>query len=238
MMEESLLYRLHSHLVKPGVTISPDRFKEVYRSQYGKVRIFQVLKVDKVSRAWVADPANRICDAPGSWYCNGQYPPALSKLISRRKNFAQLEDFNTGGGNKEYTKEYMARMSGDKPKSSRGHAKSKREPDFDEADDEPESKPKEQPKKLTPKRRSKKWAEQVPWENSEQTTMMYQLLEKNDLSTLDQWLETSPDAVHMRSEDGRGPLWWANEFGHADAKKLLKKYKVRDDLVDKNGNKP
>ena len=26
---------------------------------------------------WVADEANKICDAPGSWYCTGQYPPAL-----------------------------------------------------------------------------------------------------------------------------------------------------------------
>ncbi len=27
-------------------------------------------------------------------YCQGQYPPALEKLIAKRKNFAQLEDFN------------------------------------------------------------------------------------------------------------------------------------------------
>ena len=29
-----------------------------------------------------------------SWCCNGQYPPALSKLIAKRKSFKQLEDFN------------------------------------------------------------------------------------------------------------------------------------------------
>ena len=78
--------------------MDPDRFKEVYRSKYGKVRIYQVLKVSKESKAWVANPANRICDAPGSWYCVGQYPPALHKLISRRKNFAQLEDFSESIG--------------------------------------------------------------------------------------------------------------------------------------------
>lgn len=32
----------------------------------------QVLNVSIESKAWVADPANRICDAPGSWYCVGQ----------------------------------------------------------------------------------------------------------------------------------------------------------------------
>ena len=40
------------------------------------------------------DPENRQCDAPGSWYCVGQYPPALGELIEKGKAFAQLEDFN------------------------------------------------------------------------------------------------------------------------------------------------
>lgn len=166
MMEASLLYKLHSNMVRPGVTVDPTKFKEVYRSQYGKVRIYQVLKVSAESKAWVADAANRICDAPGSWseqspqypswpsvfapfsptlesprtfgsgrstqrmallgsarlffvgesrYCVGQYPPALKDLISRRKNFAQLEDFNSKAKrDNEYTREYMARMNGEK----------------------------------------------------------------------------------------------------------------------------
>ena len=58
------------------------------------------------------DPTNRICDAPGSWYCNGQYPPALADLIGRRKDFAQLEDFNKkrSQDDEDYNKAYMARM--------------------------------------------------------------------------------------------------------------------------------
>ena len=35
--------------------------------------VSQVLNVSNESKAWVADPANRICDAPGSWYCVGQH---------------------------------------------------------------------------------------------------------------------------------------------------------------------
>lgn len=54
----------------------------------------QVEKVDQKSKAWVADPANRVCESPGSWLCRGQYPPALDSLIKKRKNFKQLEDFN------------------------------------------------------------------------------------------------------------------------------------------------
>jgi dolichyl-diphosphooligosaccharide--protein glycosyltransferase len=50
--------------------------------------------VSQESKAWVADPANRICDAEGSWFCRGQYPPALQKILKEKKDFRQLEDFN------------------------------------------------------------------------------------------------------------------------------------------------
>ena len=58
------------------------------------MRIWQVLKVSQESKDWIADPANRVCDAPGSWYCRGQYPPKLGKLMQRKRDFKQLEDFN------------------------------------------------------------------------------------------------------------------------------------------------
>ena len=119
MMAASLLYKLHGHNQRPGVRVDKNRFKEVYTSKYNKVRIFKVLHVSHKSKAWVADPANRVCDAPGSWYCTGQYPPALDKVIKKRKNFKQLEDFNVERDelDDEYNKEYHARMSG---KSSKG----------------------------------------------------------------------------------------------------------------------
>jgi hypothetical protein len=94
MMERSLLYRLHSHNIKPGVEAPKDKFKEVHRSKYGKVRIFKILGVSKESKQWVADPANRVCDVPGSWFCPGQYPPGLNKILSSKRDFRQLEDFN------------------------------------------------------------------------------------------------------------------------------------------------
>ena len=47
-----------------------------------------------------------------SWYCPGQYPPAIKALINRRRNFAQLGDFNSKKDAKddEYQRQYMARM--------------------------------------------------------------------------------------------------------------------------------
>jgi len=113
MMAESLLYKLHSNGV-PGVKIDPQRFEDVFASKFRKVRIFKVKNVDKESKAWVADPDNRICDAPGSWYCEGQYPPKLKPFLKNRKTFAQLEDFNRkkDAKAKKYNEEYMKKMGG------------------------------------------------------------------------------------------------------------------------------
>merc|ERR1712100_829641 len=117
MMEASLLYQLHSHQTRPGVNVDSNRFKHVFSSKYGKVRIFKVMSVSQESKDWIADPANRICDAPGSWYCTGQYPPAIRGLIEKRKDFSQLEDFNANrdaaskAKSEKYQKEYMARMA-------------------------------------------------------------------------------------------------------------------------------
>lgn len=114
MMAASLLYRLHSSQVRPGVTVDPNRFREVYQSKYGKVRIYKVLKVSKKSKIWIADPENRECDAPGSWYCTGKYPPALDKVLAKRRSFSQLEDFNKKRDAKAeaYNKQYMEHMGG------------------------------------------------------------------------------------------------------------------------------
>merc|ERR1740139_2070376 len=94
--------------------LDASRYTHAFTSKYGKVRIFKVRSVSKKSKDWVADPANKLCDAPGSWYCVGQYPPAIQWLIAKRKPFKQLEDFNvkTTKEDEEYQEEYHKRMSG------------------------------------------------------------------------------------------------------------------------------
>ncbi len=86
------------------------RFKEVFKSKYGKVRIFKILGVSKESKAWVANPANKLCDVQGSWYCPGQYPPALEPVLKSKTDFAQLEDFNKGRADDEYQKQYFENL--------------------------------------------------------------------------------------------------------------------------------
>jgi len=76
-MASSLLFKL----VSPHGEVDPERFQEVYTSKYRKVRIYKVMNVDEESKAWVANPANRMCDhADGSGFCPGAYPPALKKF--------------------------------------------------------------------------------------------------------------------------------------------------------------
>ena len=78
-------------------------------SKYGKVRIFKVLKISEESKEWVKN--NRLCDSPGSWFCRGQYPPALQKILKQKKDFKQLEDFNVKGeDDSEYQKAYFENL--------------------------------------------------------------------------------------------------------------------------------
>jgi len=114
MMARSLLYNLVQHGQKAGVKVDKRYFQEVHTTKYGLMRVFKVMNVSEESKEWCADPANRICDAPGSWYCVGQYPPALQPLIAKRQNFAQVEDFNKAGEKSAYTKMIDREMSGKK----------------------------------------------------------------------------------------------------------------------------
>jgi len=105
MMAKSLLYKAVNHNKKQGVTLNSKYWQEVHTTKYGLMRVYKVLNISETSKTWVSDPANRICDAPGSWYCIGQYPPALKPLIDKRRSFAQLEDFNKkDAGKSAYTK--------------------------------------------------------------------------------------------------------------------------------------
>ena len=96
-------------MVLSSYSIDLCSFRQVFHSKYGKVRIFKILSVSKESKDWVEN--NRLCDAPGSWYCPGQYPPALQKILKEKKDFAQLEDFNVKGeGDEEYQKQYFENL--------------------------------------------------------------------------------------------------------------------------------
>eukprot|EP00930_Biecheleria_cincta_P022300 TRINITY_DN16297_c0_g1_i1.p1 TRINITY_DN16297_c0_g1~~TRINITY_DN16297_c0_g1_i1.p1 ORF type:complete len:359 (+),score=70.47 TRINITY_DN16297_c0_g1_i1:53-1078(+) len=97
MMAGSLLWKLHGHNLTKDVKVDSQLFEEAYTSRWGFVRVFRVLNVSQESRSWAGDATNWKCDAPGSWYCQGQYPPALASTLIKKKAFQQLEDFNVHG---------------------------------------------------------------------------------------------------------------------------------------------
>eukprot|EP00811_Abedinium_folium_P035480 NODE_826_length_2744_cov_12.836072.p1 GENE.NODE_826_length_2744_cov_12.836072~~NODE_826_length_2744_cov_12.836072.p1 ORF type:complete len:824 (-),score=270.32 NODE_826_length_2744_cov_12.836072:271-2373(-) len=101
MMAASLLYNLVKHNLEPGTKANAKYFKEVHTTKHGLMRVYEVMNVSQESKEWIKN--NRLCDG-GGWYCPGQYPPALDKLIAKRYSFSQLEDFNKQGAKSAYSK--------------------------------------------------------------------------------------------------------------------------------------
>lgn len=226
-MAESMLYKLHSHKLKPGVEADPNRFKLVYQSKYGKVRIFKVLKVSKESKEWVKDKKNKLCDG-GGWVCRGQYPPALQKILVQKQDFQQLEDFNIkGGDDSDYQKQYMDGIQNPGKKNNKQTA----------------------PKQLTgekkeaPRKPKKISVDEIEmfnkaWENNELTSHLWELISQNRLDEFKELAQNNPAAAHVRSDDGRGPMWWAHEYKRTGFIEALRKMKVSEKRQDKNGKTP
>jgi dolichyl-diphosphooligosaccharide--protein glycosyltransferase len=246
MMQRSLLYQLHGHGLKPTVFVSPKLFTPVFNSKYGKVRIFKIENVDMESKKWAADPANRKCDAPGSWYCPGQYPPGLSKILSRKKDFAQLEDFNSKVVDEEYQRKYFEALRD--PEAAARQAMQN-----EAAKNANKQVPKNYKMKtvsvgsdgeVVPEpaftRPDKDTIDRVynDWQDTDATTAMWSLISQNRLTELQDWLLREPAAAYMRSKDGRGPMWWAYESRNDEVVKLLKKLGLPDTDKDANGRAP
>lgn len=221
------MFKLVMNQVMPSVKVDPNRFKEVFRSKHGKVRIYKILSVSKESKEWVADPANRVCDAPGSWFCRGQYPPALEKILKEKRDFKQLEDFNRrdGDADEEYTRQYMENLKNGHGAADKAVGKKKR------------TKP---PVPAKPIVLSPEEIDMIneDWTNDETTTIMWELVSAGLVDELRDLLSQIPQAAHSRSEDGRGPLWWAYEYGQTEVIELLKSFGVSEDRTDSRGLKP
>mmetsp|Transcript_24713 Transcript_24713/g.51515 ORF Transcript_24713/g.51515 Transcript_24713/m.51515 type:complete len:974 (+) Transcript_24713:126-3047(+) len=222
MMERSFLYKLHSHKLKPGVQADPEKFQEVFRSKYGKVRIYKILGVSRKSKKWVEE--NRQCDA-GGWFCPGKYPPGLKEILDKKKDFAQLEDFNRGSKDDDYQKQYFENLNNPELARKRAVLKSQQE-----------SKPAE--KKVKTLSEEEKVRIYSTWEDTEDTTLMWKIVTSNAVEDLERWLESDPGAAWLRSADGRGPMWWAFEGKKQEIVSILMKMGVPHTDKDKNGLSP
>ena len=195
MMSESLLFRLHSNGLAPGVEVDRNRFKEVYKSKYGKVRIYKVLSVSKESKEWVKN--NRQCDVEGSWYCPGQYPPGLQKVLKDKKDFKQLEDFNAKGeADDEYQRRYFEHLNDPQRAARRAQRKdSEAKREAQKKDNEVITLSQQEIKQINMK-----------WEDNDITSTLFGLVRENDVESFKSIAESSPHYLHMRSKDGRGPM--------------------------------
>lgn len=99
----------------------------------------------------------------------------------------------------------------------------------------PKKEKKDKPKKLS--------AEEIDmfndaWENNELTSTLWELISQNRIDEFKEVLRGNPGAAHVRSEDGRGPMWWAHEYKRTGIIEILRKLKVSEKRTDKNGKTP
>jgi len=234
MMSRSMLFHLHSHQKRPGISVPEDMFKEVYQSKYGKVRIFKVVGADEDSKAWVADEANLKCDVPGSWFCPGQYPPGLNTILSKKKDFKQLEDFNKRAeADDEYTEKYLNDLTNpDKAREKflekeRMEALKRQQQLLEKDVGMSEEALKQKIKEVSSR-----------WEDTEDTTRMWQIISSNNIAELKAWLQVEPYKAFIRSKDGRGPMFWAFEQRSEDITKMLMQVGVPHTDRDASGRTP
>lgn len=230
----SLLYKLHSNGLVPGVEVDRNRFREVYRSKYGKVRIYKVMAVSKESKEWVLQ--NRKCDAPGSWFCPGHYPPALEKVLEEKKDFAQYEDFNRKeidkDSQKKYQEQYFKNLN-----NKHGDPGSFEDdpPAHDPSRELTMAKFMENIRRLDPHQID---IINEDWEDTEETSMMWEIISQGMFREFMAIVLESPEIIHVRSADGRGPMWWAHEYKRPKMIEIMKKLGVSDTRTDKNGRRP
>ncbi len=224
MMEASFLYKLHSHGLVDGVEADPEKFEEVYRSTYGKVRIFKLLNVDQGSKAWTMDPQNRICDFKGSWLCRGQYPPALSAVLETKQDFTQLEDFNSKRIDMEYQDQYFENLDKQKRTSKKRSS-------------ENQGTMYQRVNNMDPTKAEIAAINRI-WEDTEDTTKLWKIITSGDVNELENTLKGNTILAHVRSSDGRGPMFWAFENRRHDMVKVLMKKGVSHSERDKDGLTP
>lgn len=238
MMKRSFLYNLHSHNIRPGVTADPAKFKEVYRSRYGKVRIYKLLGVSRASKEWVANPKNKLCDVPGSWFCRGQYPPALKAILDEKKDFGQLEDFNRKNVDEEYTKQYFENMAD--PTKAKEQAR--------RVEREEKNKNKKMSKDEDLNELIKKWKAKLSdedrdriynsWADTDDTTLMWRVVSTSNVMEFKEIMSDQPELAFVRSADGRGPMWWAYESVDKEIAYILTMLGVSNKDKDKYGMTP
>ncbi len=76
------------------------------------------------------------------------------------------------------------------------------------------------------------------WEDNEATGIMWEIIKNREFDNFLMVLGSEPEMAHIRSKDGRGPMFWAHEYGRAQMIGVLRQLGVSEDRADANGIKP
>jgi hypothetical protein len=76
------------------------------------------------------------------------------------------------------------------------------------------------------------------WENTEETSMMWEIISNGKLQEFISMLQDAPELVHVRSADGRGPMWWAYEYKRPRMIEIMQRLGASEERTDKNGVRP
>lgn len=153
-------------------------------------------------------------------------PPGLQKVLNEKKDFAQLEDFNRGVSDEDYQKEYFKNLNDPERAQRRAEIKAKKEREKNAID---------APAGPLTKEKIKEINKIENWADNDALSTLYKLISDNDSDRLGLILQQQPAIAHMRSKDGRGPMFWAHEHGRTTMIKILKSHGVSEKLRDKDG---
>lgn len=76
------------------------------------------------------------------------------------------------------------------------------------------------------------------WEDNERTGLMWEIIKDGEIQEFVALLQEHPELAHIRSEDGRGPMWWAHEYGRPSMVSILRQLGVSEERTDTKGVKP
>ena len=76
------------------------------------------------------------------------------------------------------------------------------------------------------------------WEDNEKTSMMWEIIKNTEREEFMEVLSSHPELAHIRSKDGRGPMFWVHEYGRSGMITVLRKLGVSEERADANGIKP
>eukprot|EP00499_Haloplacidia_sp_CaronLabIsolate_P007005 CAMPEP_0196779682 /NCGR_PEP_ID=MMETSP1104-20130614/6526_1 /TAXON_ID=33652 /ORGANISM="Cafeteria sp., Strain Caron Lab Isolate" /LENGTH=366 /DNA_ID=CAMNT_0042149865 /DNA_START=1 /DNA_END=1101 /DNA_ORIENTATION=- len=76
------------------------------------------------------------------------------------------------------------------------------------------------------------------WRNTEETTRLWEVISSGDEKELERLLDENAARARLRSEDGRGPLFWAHEYGQEAMVELLVRHGADAEAEDVGGKKP